>query len=167
MEYLDDKRRKLWLKFVRTHRQNFTPSGRFVICSAHFSEDCFERRYVRQTRGHRHLREDANPTIWTPKLTRSPESKRSRRRISIYMTLLIGKSSLGIKFYAQVARNIFPLPWIQHKKLHESIYFRRFLSHGFLLQSLQKYHTKITIIIICSVSYKNGPLKSKNVYMLW
>ena len=79
---LDNKRRKIWLTFVKTHRQNFTPNGRFVICSVHFSKDCFERRYVGESGSPRRLREDANPTIWKPKLTHSPESKRSRRRVS-------------------------------------------------------------------------------------
>ena len=79
---LDNKRRKMWLTFVKTHRQNFTPSGRFVICSVHFSKDCVERRYVGESGSPRRLREDANPTIWKPKLTHNPESKRSRRRVS-------------------------------------------------------------------------------------
>ena len=83
---LDNKRRKIWLTFVRTHRQNFTPSGRFVICSVHFSKDCFERRYVGESGSPRRLREDANLTIWKPKLTHIPESKRSRRRVSAYNT---------------------------------------------------------------------------------
>ena len=35
--------RDQWLRFVRTHRANFAPRGIFVICSEHFTENCFER----------------------------------------------------------------------------------------------------------------------------
>lgn len=77
------KRRKVWLKFVNTHRENFPPSDRFVICSAHFTEDSFKRLYVRPQIGCvRRLKEDANPTMWRPKSTCSPQSKRSRRKVS-------------------------------------------------------------------------------------
>ena len=33
----------LWKRFVRTHRANFDPDSRFVVCSVHFEESCFER----------------------------------------------------------------------------------------------------------------------------
>ena len=35
--------RDQWLRFVRTHRANFAPRGIFVVCSEHFTENCFER----------------------------------------------------------------------------------------------------------------------------
>ena len=41
-----EKQRKMWVKFVRKHRQNFTPTSSSVICSAHFEELCFGTRYL-------------------------------------------------------------------------------------------------------------------------
>ena len=28
-----------------SHRKNFNPTGRFVVCSEHFTDDCFARSY--------------------------------------------------------------------------------------------------------------------------
>ena len=35
--------RDLWVKFVRTHRSNFNPTGCFMVCSAHFEPSCFSQ----------------------------------------------------------------------------------------------------------------------------
>jgi len=32
-----------WKRFVRLHRANFEPKGKFGVCSLHFKEDCFAR----------------------------------------------------------------------------------------------------------------------------
>ena len=35
--------RNRWISFVRIHRDQFKPTGVFVVCSEHFAQDCFER----------------------------------------------------------------------------------------------------------------------------
>ena len=35
--------RDKWARFMRTHQVNFSPQGRFMVCSEHFVEDYFER----------------------------------------------------------------------------------------------------------------------------
>ena len=34
-----------WKQFVSTHRKDFNPTGRFVVCTEHFSDDCFSRSF--------------------------------------------------------------------------------------------------------------------------
>ena len=34
-----------WRRFVSPHRKNFNPTGRFVVCSEHITDDCFARSY--------------------------------------------------------------------------------------------------------------------------
>ena len=41
----NEEQRKMWIKFVRKHRPNFTPTNSSVICSAHFETSCFATRY--------------------------------------------------------------------------------------------------------------------------
>ena len=40
----NEEQRKIWTKFVRKHRPNFTPTNSLVICSAYFETSCFESR---------------------------------------------------------------------------------------------------------------------------
>ena len=78
--------REKWVRFVRTHRANFNPSGTFVVCSDHFSEDCFERTmHVEGTR--RRLIPYSVPTVFK-KGTEKPSSARSRRKVSPLVCLL-------------------------------------------------------------------------------
>ncbi len=39
---LAQSRRKKWLDFIRRKRDKWTPSFGSVVCSEHFTEDCFE-----------------------------------------------------------------------------------------------------------------------------
>jgi len=32
-----------WIMFVLTHNANFNPSGNFIGCSDHFTDECFQR----------------------------------------------------------------------------------------------------------------------------
>ena len=34
-----------WKRFVSSHHKNFNPTGRFAVCSKHFTDDCFARFY--------------------------------------------------------------------------------------------------------------------------
>ena len=36
------KRRKKWINFVRRRRDKWTPTRSSVVCSKHFTEDCFQ-----------------------------------------------------------------------------------------------------------------------------
>ena len=62
--YCDDNRqvakgrRKKWLDFIRRKRDQWTPSSGSVVCSKHFTEDCFE------------YDSDTVPLYKTPKLKR-------------------------------------------------------------------------------------------------
>ena len=71
--------RDQWLRFVRTHRANFAPRGIFVVCSEHFTENCFERG-LHVDGSKRTIRSHAIPTVWK----KGPEklsSARSRRKV--------------------------------------------------------------------------------------
>ena len=41
----NEGQRKLWVKFVRRHRPDFTATSSSVICSVHFEKSCSARRY--------------------------------------------------------------------------------------------------------------------------
>lgn len=70
--------RDKWARFVRTHRANFNPQGRFMVCSEHFGEDCFERS-LHFEGSQRTLRPGSVPTIWIKQSSQEPSSSRSVR----------------------------------------------------------------------------------------
>lgn len=73
-----------WKAFVCLHRKNFNPKGRFMVCSEHFTEDCF-RRLFHMEGNVRRLQPGSIPTVWR-KLEKSvdqPLSHRSRRKVRI------------------------------------------------------------------------------------
>ena len=55
--------RDQWLRFVRKHRANFAPRGIFVVCSKHFTENCFERG-LHVDGSKRTIHSHAIPTVW-------------------------------------------------------------------------------------------------------
>ncbi|XP_068759957.1 uncharacterized protein [Montipora capricornis] len=85
--------RDQWLRFVRTHRANFAPRGIFVVCSEHFTENCFERG-LHVDGSKRTIHSHAIPTVWK----KGPEklsSARSRRKIIKEILRAEKESSLG------------------------------------------------------------------------
>ena len=52
-----------WKRFVSTSSANFSPTGRFVVCSDHFSEDCFARS-LHVEGSMKRLESGSVPTIW-------------------------------------------------------------------------------------------------------
>ena len=82
--------RDKWVRFVRTHRANFIPLGRFMVYSEHFDKDCFERgHYVEGSR--RTPRSGSVSTIWLQKTAQEPPSSRSerkRKRVSRHVLLV-------------------------------------------------------------------------------
>ncbi|KXJ06930.1 THAP domain-containing protein 10 [Exaiptasia diaphana] len=79
-----------WKKFVRTHRKNFDPSDRFVICSNHFEDSCFTRT-VHVEGSMRRLIPGSIPTIWKrggerAELYTRPNSRRDHRMIGTRVT---------------------------------------------------------------------------------
>ena len=73
----DNKRRRMWIKFVDTLFK-LNPIGRFADCSAHVIEDSFEKVSRRNTTGLRRLNRHAYPTIWRPKtMTKSGVKEKS------------------------------------------------------------------------------------------
>lgn len=73
---------KLWKRFITTHRANFEPQGRYVVCSEHFTEDCFSRT-VHDGRSMKRLVKEAVPTIWRANEKAPGSSVRDRRMVSI------------------------------------------------------------------------------------
>ncbi|XP_031551836.1 THAP domain-containing protein 2-like [Actinia tenebrosa] len=68
-----------WKRFVRLHRANFNPPGRFVVCSLHFEEKVFARALHIEGM-QRRLLPRATPTIWLPEQQQETSvSDRSRR----------------------------------------------------------------------------------------
>ena len=70
--------RDKWARFVRTHRANFNPRGRFMVCSEHFAEECFERS-LHVEGSQRTLRPGSVPSIWMNKNSEEPPTSRSVR----------------------------------------------------------------------------------------
>ena len=78
----DESIRRIWVKFVQVKRANFYPSSRenrFMICSEHFSTDCFERLF-HLSGVSRRLKPGAVPTIW--KKSPAQITTRERRKVS-------------------------------------------------------------------------------------
>ena len=85
--------RRLWTKFVRRHRINFSPTQYSVVCSAHFEPSCYPQSFSLDIPEHlrpkaRYLKPDALPTIdavplETDKLKPTPVSKRQNRMVNM------------------------------------------------------------------------------------
>lgn len=76
--------RDKWARFVRTHRANFSPQRRFMVCSEHFAEECFERS-LHVEGSQRTLRPGSVPSIWMNKTSQEPctsRSVRTRKKVS-------------------------------------------------------------------------------------
>lgn len=75
--------RRKWVNFVRLHRQNFNPveGKKFVVCSAHFGEESFQRP-IHMEGSIRKLRRGAIPQIWKRDLCSTVASSRTRRKVS-------------------------------------------------------------------------------------
>lgn len=72
-----------WKRFVRAHRANFDPPGRFGVCSSHFDDKLFSRA-VHIEGQQRRLQTGAIPTIWgiERKENEQTSSDRNRRGVS-------------------------------------------------------------------------------------
>lgn len=70
--------RDKWARFVRTHRANFNPQGRFMVCSEHFVEECFERS-LHFEGSQRTLRPGSVPSVRMNKNFQEPATSRSVR----------------------------------------------------------------------------------------
>lgn len=79
---LSGNTKALWKRFITTHRANFEPQGRYVVCSEHFTEDCFSRT-VHDGRSMKRLVKEAVPTIWRANEKAPGSSVRDRRMVSI------------------------------------------------------------------------------------
>ena len=60
--------RNQWLNFVRRHRADFRPAKTSVLCSVHFTPDCFTRRIdlidaSENVSKNRHIKKGSVPTI--------------------------------------------------------------------------------------------------------
>ena len=56
-----------WKRFVSFHRKNFNATGRFVVSSKHFIDDCFARSY-HVGGSMKRLVQGATPSIWKKKM---------------------------------------------------------------------------------------------------
>lgn len=70
--------RDKWARFVRTHRANFNPRGRFMVCSDHFAQECFERSLHVES-SQRTPRPGSVPSIWMNKNSQESSTSRSVR----------------------------------------------------------------------------------------
>jgi len=68
-----------WKRFVSSHRKNFNPTGRFVVCSENFTDDCFGRSYHVQ---------GAILSVWKKNME-TIGSSRDRRMVSLYFLVLV------------------------------------------------------------------------------
>ena len=81
--------RAQWKRFVCAHRANFNPPGRFVVCSEHFTEDCFAWT-IHVGGAMKRLQPFSVPTIWRKKDKEPSASSRDRRMVSVYHMLFRG-----------------------------------------------------------------------------
>jgi len=56
-----------WKRFVSPHRKNFNPTGCFVVCSEHITDDCFARTY-HVGASMKRLVQGAVPSVWKKKI---------------------------------------------------------------------------------------------------
>ena len=75
--------RAQWKRFVCAHRANFNPQGRFVVCSEHFTEDCFART-IHVGGAMKRLQPSSVPTIWRKKDKEPSTSSRDRRMVNVF-----------------------------------------------------------------------------------
>ncbi|CAB4030462.1 THAP domain-containing 1-like [Paramuricea clavata] len=79
------RRRKIWLSFVRRRRDKWIPTSSSVVCSKHFTEDCFVygSESVEKYNTPRLKRDEHGirvfPTVDTNQLSGSAESERTSR----------------------------------------------------------------------------------------
>lgn len=88
--------RNQWLKFVRRHRADFRPTKTSVLCSVHFTPDCFTRRIdlidaSEDVSKHRHLIKGSVPTIDVAieQQERPVSTDRERRMVSVEIVISI------------------------------------------------------------------------------
>ena len=84
-----EETRRRWVKFVRRHRPNFTPTLTLHLCFVHFKPTCFTRRQDIHLDGvsfKKTLRTDAVPTEYCTIVvanSNAETSARERRQVSI------------------------------------------------------------------------------------
>lgn len=84
--------RKLWTKFVRRHRADFSPTHFSVLCSAHFESSCYPPCYSLDIPEHlrpkaSYLSPGAMPTIDMVPLEPAPVSGREERKVFILLSM--------------------------------------------------------------------------------
>ena len=87
--------RAQWKRFVSAHRANFNLAGRFVICSEHFTEDCFART-IHVGGAMKRLQPSSVPTIWRKKDKEPSTSSRDRRMVRVFHMLFFAGIDLCI-----------------------------------------------------------------------
>ena len=89
----DPSVRKQWVRFVRRHRCDFDPtkySSRIWLCSAHFDESCFSKRFASNLEGFdnsntkRFLIRGSVPTVDAVKSGEDSISGKEKRLVSIF-----------------------------------------------------------------------------------
>lgn len=89
----DQRRHQQWVRFVRRHRPNFTPSKYSSLCSVHFDDNCYTmRRDLAKELGIRvKLRDDSVPTIDVAKEKGSDSgiTFRERKQVGVGLLLII------------------------------------------------------------------------------
>lgn len=73
------KDRIKWTNFVRLHRANFAPAKNFVVCSEHFTPECFHQ-LLPVFGSTRRLKKGSCPTIW--KTVFMVSSARAHRQVN-------------------------------------------------------------------------------------
>jgi hypothetical protein len=79
--------RDQWVRFVRAHRANFNPQGKFGVCSYHFEIQCFQKVFIQGFTSRRRILEGSIPTVWKKSVRESSISDRSHRKVSVTFKL--------------------------------------------------------------------------------
>ena len=90
-EETDQQRRKKWVNFVHKHRPSFHATASSCLCSAHFTDSCYDVNLAlaNSLNMKRRLKEDAVPTIDVAGIVAPAEEQltdRRRRQVSIIIS---------------------------------------------------------------------------------
>ncbi|XP_028418516.1 uncharacterized protein LOC114543919 [Dendronephthya gigantea] len=122
------KRRRIWVNFIRRRRDKWTPTPSSVVCSKHFTNDCFEygsatvSKYKTPRLKRDELGVSVYPTLQANQILGSTESertKRMKRRETITESPTTSSKISGVtdELKATTESVVFPTDVMEHESM--------------------------------------------------